>query len=457
MPRFPPDGCEMSHRLNILKTSPPQPVVEPASDGFAECLRRIEQGPWRFVQLRGEWPASGCVIPDNDVDLLGSCESVARLIDSAWQWTREGLCHLQIVRGRSAKTQMTLWSRDGCQLVMLDLWMELNQLNAGRNILCYEDCLSAVVASGTSIARLQPDLESCVYLHHLSCKRRDLSAPLIQQRLAHYVAQCRRDGHTDSISLADALQRTQDDREISGDVLAMTLRHLQQKIVLRPAAGLGKSLRERWHSFWLGKPRRTTLISVIGCDGVGKTSLAHRLAADQPKRFDTVTGKHLYRKSLTYKIAVVLLRPLLTRSRETFDEQLAPLIFLRAATALRLLACRNRIFGRTRVTLIDRCIDDFLFADRKTDTPRFVRAHWLARLFGIRIPIIHLLVSQDRLKQRKQEVTDAGHAAYDNAMLRRLINRCPTDYTAFHNNTVIETAADALERILQHRSRNSEQ
>ncbi|AGK57323.1 hypothetical protein HYPDE_28218 [Hyphomicrobium denitrificans 1NES1] len=187
----------------------------------------------------------------------------------------------------------------------------------------------------------------------------------------------------------------------------------------------------------------------MGCDGSGKTSIIKRLRESEPERFKSYVGKRLYRNSILYKIAVTLIRPLLFQGREKFDDTLAPFNYLRAAAALPLL----NIFSGSRLTLVDRALTDFLIVNRKSDNPRLHWASGLARIFGQRIPIVHLLVPQERLSQRKREMTKTGHAKYDRMLFDCLSLRTPTMYVLFHNGGGIEKSAASARNIILHLSR----
>jgi hypothetical protein len=187
----------------------------------------------------------------------------------------------------------------------------------------------------------------------------------------------------------------------------------------------------------------------MGCDGSGKTSIIKRVRDAEPKKFKSYIGKRLYRNSILYKIAVALIRPLLFQGREKFDDTLAPFNYLRAAAALPLL---NMASG-SRVTLVDRALIDFLIVDRKSDNPRLHWASGLARLFGQRIPIVHLLVPQGLLSQRKREMTETGHTKYDRILFDHLSLRAPTTYVLFHNGGGIEKSAAAVRNVILQSSR----
>ncbi|WP_437229614.1 hypothetical protein SH661x_001535 [Planctomicrobium sp. SH661] len=415
-------------------------MKNPASStaGLAECVKRLHAGPWTFVQLRGE-TVNGVPPDGDDIDLLGTRESVHTLLQQAFNWVREGLCHARVRSQTPDKVEFTLFSRDGSECIRFDLWIHLRQLDRGQQQMQFEDCRAAFVESSSAIKRLQVMPEACLYVQHLLTKSKNLKASKVQQRLDKYVSDCRAAGEGD---LAAKLLEIRQKARISEETERQTLQLLQgylRKDGLTAQAGN----RSQRTSSWLVGPRKPRHISIIGCDGAGKTTLAEHVAK-QRSQTRTYTGKHLYRKAMSYKAAVIFVRPLLRQSRELFDETLAPWVYLRAAAALRL----RTMFPTKRTTLIDRSLLDFLFINRKTDQPEFCRTSWLAGWFGQRIPTIHCIVQYANVLKRKQEVSAAGHACYDESMFQQFTSRIPTDYVAFNNDGSLADSASALNNIL---------
>lgn len=405
------------------------------------CVERIASGPWRFVQLRGNDFGPDHIDAD-DVDLLGSRESVESLIKAAFAWARGGECHLRVTARDRSKTALSLISMDGTHRLDLDLWIELWQIDNRSACLRYEDCEHQLENLHGSIRRLPLPLETAVYIHHLVSKQKDLTGESARKRLAGYEAAC---ANIEESGLADAVANIRTHAEIDASrtkpfdaLIHHAFPHLQRG--KGPAFLWGKFL-----SSWPHIPRRTWLVSVMGCDGAGKTTLANQLVNDDPSIGGVLTGKHLYRKSILYKLTVIFIRPLLFQSRERYDETIAPFVYLRACLGLRLKLWKYR----NRLYLIDRTILDFLMVDRKSDIPRFSRFLWLARFFGIRIPVIHCVLPYARVMERKQEVTEAGHDAYDTLMFRELSGRVPTDYVVFNNSGSLDDSASAAASILR--------
>ena len=121
-----------------------------------------------------------------------------------------------------------------------------------------------------------------------------------------------------------------------------------------------------------------------------------------------------------------------------------PLIYILACIRL----WWKRVFHRKGITLIDRSIVDFLMLDSKSDRPHFSRCLGLTRLIGIRLPHVQVIISFEQLRERKLEMTEAGHPIYDKLMFQHFARRFPTDHTAFSNQSTLENATNALEHIV---------
>ena len=408
------------------------------------CIARIHSGPWVFIQLRGE-PLSPESADSGDVDFLGTRGSIEALSDAALGWVRAGDCHMRLVSRNRFKTTLTLFSVDGKHRIDFDLWVELWQLDDKGACLRYADCDPLVATQTGSLRRLPLAVEAAVYIHHLVSKRRDVSLPGAAKRLEGYREACLRANLGD---LADALGSVIDDRCITSATRAVVDRILSGNLpsVLRSNASnrFGRRLHDL-RAGMLAGPRQPRILSLMGCDGSGKTAQAECLKAGAGCVQAVFTGKHLYRKSLLYKLAVIFIRPVLFQKREAFDETLAPLIYLRACLGLQLKLWRRR----SGLLVMDRSLMDFLMVDRKSDTPALCRGRWLADAFGRRIPTVHFILPYEQLVLRKREVTEAGHARYDAAMFKRFTRQIPTDYTLFNNSGGLKDSAAALGLIVQ--------
>ncbi len=407
-------------------------------DGLARCLADWrDRGP-AAIQLRGADVLTRPAL-DDDTDLLMAPAAVDQLLEQARGWTVSGWCHTQVVTRRAYKTELILHAIDGRQRVALDLWRQVPQIDRGRASLTFAGAQKACVASDSPVLRWPVQLEAWVYLHHLEAKRKDLAGTSAQGRLEAYAQGLRAAGQE---AWATKIDRLRESRTLDRPLLDAALQDMKACVALD--GPVGARLRGAWGRLFLAPPRKNRLVCVMGCDGAGKTSLAGAMTQRVPAIERVFTGKHLYRKSYLFKLLVIFVRPLLRQSRETFDERLAPLVYLRACWGMRLKHWRGRRL------LIDRTLTDFLYLDRKTDRPRFSRWRWLTAVAGLRVPVVHCLVDFDQVARRKElEVTRSGHAAYDGDMFAQLAGRVPGFYLAFNNNATLEDSAAALERILR--------
>lgn len=440
-------GVAASPSPNASNVNLVQDETRRASEGgpqsaLASIIDRIHSGPWCLVQLRGN-PLSANDICAGDVDFLTSASSVNALLHAVFAWSLNGECHA-LIRSRSGdKVALEIFDIEGRNSICFDFWIELWQLAGGTTYLKFED-LSHLVAASRGIVRLPPAIEAAIYLEHLISKKKKLESEQVRRRLANYERTCASAGFPELSAVFARIGRT---AKIDEAALAVSRQLLSENKLWpaeRPLTRLRHKLVAEASAAWLDAPRKTRCISIMGCDGSGKTSIIKQLREADPEKFKSHVGKRLYRNSIFYKIAVALIRPLLFQGREKFDDTLAPFNYLRASAALPLL---NMVSGN-KLMLIDRALIDFLIVDRKSDNPRL---HWTSRLsraFGQRIPVVHLLVPQDRLSQRKREMTAAGHAKYDRIIFDNLSLRRPTTYVLFYNGGGIETSIAAARNII---------
>ncbi len=406
------------------------------------CAERIEHGAWQLIRLRGTASIVE-MIDQDDVDLLGSRAEFHRLLDAAYSWVRANECHIRVTASSNDKISLYLISLDGMHRLTLDLWINLWQIDRRRKSLNFDQCISACTAAHHALLRLPPLLETSIFIHHLISKKKDCSSPKQIARMQDYQQLC---ANIDE-KIVSLLDQAIQSRSINHELESHTLQRLEKELNFASnstfafhAHRLINALPRIWHHI----PKKLIMISIMGCDGSGKTTLSRQLKLLAPQVAKLYTGKHLYRKWIIYKLLVIFLRPLLFQKREKFDDTLAPLIYVLACIRL----WWKRIFHRKGITLIDRSIVDFLMLDRKSDRPHFSRWLFLTKLIGIRLPHIQVIVSFEQLRERKLEMTEAGHPIYDELMFRHFARRFPTDHTVFSNQSTLENAATAMQHIV---------
>ncbi|PLY00271.1 MAG: hypothetical protein C0622_09170 [Desulfuromonas sp.] len=283
------------------------------------CIDNILSGPWRFVQLRGA-PLSTTDINRGDVDLLGSPEAIDALITECFKWVKSGYCHLHVGARKFGKKVLLLYSLDGTRKLHFDLWYSLPQLVGSKTPLTFAAMESHIdYTTGCSIGRFQVDLEACIYLHHLAAKKKDFKIKHNYERLDGYIDTCH------ELLVLDCLKQARTTARIDEPILNET-RSLILNVLDIDKTKLLNDCRKRLR----GSQR---LLCIMGCDGVGKTSLAQALAEKNLPRAKSFRGKRLYRSSLLYKLMVTIFRPSL-EMREQLDEFFAGPIYLRACFGL---------------------------------------------------------------------------------------------------------------------------
>jgi hypothetical protein len=440
-----PSNASQSTASNLMTRRRAKPY-QLLSEGLGYLLRG--NGSYEFVLLRDS-PLGPENIDGDDIDLLGTRESVNSLIEYAFQLAKSGFFHIRIVSKIPDKTLFLLYSIDGKHVLAFDLWVNLWQIEHGRCKLRYVDCRPLVENQTTAIRRLPVQLEACVYIHHIATKKKHINAERVQHRLCYYGAACRESGFNEIADIVDAIRKN---NEIARETITFTKKLIDSEIgaplPIRSPTSLTAASLSRLKHWWLGSPRRVTLIAIMGCDGSGKTSLAKSLLANASNINSVYKGKSLYRRSIPYNILLATVRPLLRHNREAFDEQIALVAYLQAAIKLRFFVLWRLLIRCSGLTIIDRTLADFVYVERKTDQPRFCNGFFVAHFVGCRIPVAHLVVSNDVLMERKNEFTKSGQHIYDHDMFRFHSRRIPTDYTVFYNGHSLSNSSAAMIRLI---------
>lgn len=402
---------------------------------LAYCIDCILKGPWKFIQLRGN-TLSDEDINRGDVDLLGSDDSIDALISETFRWVRAGHCHIHISSRKPRKKMLIIYSLDGRSKLVLDLWSSIPQIIGSNCSVTFAGLCSATERSGSrsSLYRLPLSLEACLYLHHLSAKGKDLKSEHVRRRLEAYAKQ------VDDDRIVKVIDSTLKQERVEASVLELALSLLRKEDLL----GKQDHVR-RIYPAHLKCRSGGELLCVMGCDGVGKTSLSAEIGDALTPPAKQFKGKHLYRKSLVYKFTVIFFRPFLFQSREGYDESIAVFVYLRACLGL----WSKRLFHKERVMLIDRNVVDFLMLKRKTDRPRWSIFLFLTSFFGNRIPAVHCVADFETVAARKLEITKKGHSAYDKMLFKHFAHRVPTEYTLYNNSGELAESKKAFLNIIQ--------
>ncbi len=344
---------------------------------FSDVVRGILHGPWEFIQLRGtslrDYLNTGEWLLEEDVDLLGSEESIMRLIQAAHEWCQQGQIHFSVERRRHRKIRLILYSLDACQQIAFDLWTAIPQLpmirgravgdNSGNRqlradgCLRFEDCQHLISDPATSkhyresIIRLPVIEEFCLYVCHLDAKRKDLNSDSVSARLSDYRVRLSEAGAEEFAKVAEKLLHA---RQLDAATVLSCASYLYRSLSDAGSSDKTSPVRKEtlrsWLLYrWMQPPRDARFVFVTGCDGTGQDGC---LPADETRLAGCVRGDDR-QTSVSQEFVLQGTRdsgsPLLFQDRERFDETLSSLAYLLGATRLRIKSVLAKLFQRVVV------------------------------------------------------------------------------------------------------------
>ena len=416
-----------------------------------QCLQEIASRGPTFVRLL-ESSLDECCINNRDIDLLGTTTAVESLMATCFSWAQAGRCHFRVKRKREGNVSLVLFSRCGQFHIQFDLFTELWQLNRGRCGLRFEDVVHLLPPGQLGFVRLPIPVEAAIYLHKYVLKKRSVESDGLRQRLDGYSSACRQGEATEFATDLDAVLQN---GRVEPAALTRAIQLLRSYNVVPSLTNSWQSMRRhwiaRWRRWWLGSPRHPAVISFMGCDGAGKTSLSESLSkgSSLPVTVKPFIGRNLYRKSLIYRTFGSLVRRSLSMNRDRFDEKCCLPLYLHAAAHLRRKVYWRQLLGSRKLLVMDRTLVDLLYTQRLSDEARFGRWVHLADYFGVRLPTVHFIVDFEQLHVRKAECSEIAHRQYDEDMFWFHVRRIPTDYTVFSNCGTLDDSKTALTQVIQ--------
>ncbi len=476
-----------------------QPVGTPSETDLLsllnEWLNHFEPATVRPVLLRSIPTREELKSQAHDIDLLITRQQTRELLQKAFTATIDGRCHVQIEAKRRRKTQLILWNVDATERLIIDLWHEWDQFASRRqslsaSVLCTfvqrneatEGAVDMAVdresmrtsSSDASLlnaaARLRPDLELALLVLHTHVKKQAVVSPVNRRRIESLLRSLRAEDCLPHAVMALVESVRDDFRQLKATGSSFTISRqtvvVAEGLLTELTSGSGShafaTVRNSSWDWFSGLLRRTSWkvlsaysnvdVAFVGSDGCGKTSLTRLMSAAHSGQWLSVVARKLYRRSVLYPIASSVSRRIFGISRSEFDDRLAPLIALRAMMACWLMLIWLRVcqlfVSQPKRLLLDRSPESMLIIERRTENPRF---SWFSTLLERLAPPMRqvlLLVPYAVLSQRKQEITESAHRAYQQLLFDQMIRQSVASCVLVSNSASPLAALEVLEEIL---------
>lgn len=431
-----------------------------ALDALRAALAAAANGGAGFVQLRMKPLDEATAFDGNDYDfLLEPRDAAALLTHIAREAKARGVSFL-IDEADGAKTHVQLFDGARRRAIEADFWKEhgIAPPDGGRDVYVrFADAQSRLLRLEDEAGwRLPADLEALLYLCHLDTRHKDLAAPAVVTRLAHYRAAApaepspalgdadraelsrRMDSLTDAAALADASRWGL--RALAANGLPPRPRPLEDEWPLRIRNAVRRRLTARLH-----RP----VVAFVGPDGSGKSTLIEALRADPDTGGELRLFKHFFRMTRPYEL-VSTRHPLYRRLEDNLaDERMGRLWFavamLQYLREMRAGSARGRVF-------VDRYFHDLLLRDVRAEGRT---AHLgalnavLARLFPLPDAIVQLYAPRETLLARKREIPPENLTIYGELVDAIYARRGPRMRACVSTSGSIDECIDFLRIVLR--------
>jgi len=308
--------------------------------------------------------------------------------------------NFSINRTKKEKTNLILFSSDSENKVEYDLWTELDVKDSSlaKSTHISWDTLATsknIVQHGTSY-ELEHNFSALFYLSHLYSKNKDLNNQEVQSRLNYF---------RELEGVEDSTQK------LLHNVDTKSL--LQANQTLKSQNLFSHSSLDRvhriYHRFQTDISRKSGLLTVVGPDGVGKTTVIEQLEKKYKAKY--FRFKKLFRKAISYKLLLAISKKALEKqegkkiAKNQFDDLQCAKLFWISIPSGYWLALKAR-FGKKKI--IDRFYLDLLikgsrFLDKEVQLiPQATR--WI-NIAPTPTCIIQLDAPSDVILARKEELS----------------------------------------------------
>ncbi len=424
---------------------------------FQAFLREAAEAGIAFAQIRHRDMTEEVALSPGDFDFFVDEKGIEAFLAHLQSCAAASCLPLLICRQKREKAKVTLFSRDGVNSILLDLWVRLevkDPAKRGRPHLMSRDVLPHLEIRDGAM-RMTPRLEALFYISHLFTKSKDLGADQVQARLAHYAQSMA--GEPDVRALLDRL--------ILGEKLKSVAAEANGQLIkmglLRPRFGgayagadLTSYLGDRLYKGSRKLVAKRKFIAVVGPDGVGKTTLIQAACACLAQGGSYFRFKKLYRHATLYKLLFPLLQRRHNRAADTpliknqVDDKAGSFTFWIAWYRYFLLAALG---FRKPITLVDRYYFELLIQDLrfKKKLPA-LRPRWRSMLKRVPMPrmVLHLDAPNEIIADRNDELRPEGVDAYRTQMFAMAQKRRVPFYLYLNTSNSVEQCKATFRKAL---------
>lgn len=234
-------------------------------------------------------------IYQGDFDLLLKPEYLHHFLKLVHQLCAEKQTNFTITRTKREKTSLVIFSNNSKNTVEFDLWTELDikDKNIAKSTCIAWDTLekNKRILYKNNQYFLTDDFSALFYLSHLKSKKKDLNNPEVKCRLTYF-------------SELTHLEETTRQLITAADSSSMIKANATLKEQGLLSYSKTKRLHHILHRLQSNIAKRSGTVSVIGPDGVGKTTIIDQLIKTHNAHY--FRFKKLFRKALSYKLLLSL-------------------------------------------------------------------------------------------------------------------------------------------------------
>jgi len=321
-------------------------------------------------------------------------------------------CSFLLDRKKTNKTRAIIYDHSSQNSLVLEFWTTLEVRNDSSIFPYIEwEKIQPHVFRNEAGYFLNIDFEALYYLSHLLTKRKNISEESVKKRLLYYK------NHKD---LDASVRKLYERLELLHDI--ETIGREANKIMIRQDI-LDRSCRadavkrkihqvfSRADEILFNKNRANRLISILGPDGVGKTSLIRGISEEIGSGVYTYRFKNYYRGAIIYRLLYPLIKMYVQNKNKTLyqrnqvEELYVYPIFL--LSVLRYHLNIKRLFSRN-IQITDRYFHDYILTGSRLNEDRIERHHKWEKMLKIiprTLAIVQVDADNQSIHSRRSEIS----------------------------------------------------